>query len=405
MHGGVAVKVVVRAATAVALACSAAAACKAAAQEPIQVGLIAPLSGGSADFGTSALRGAQLAVDEINGVGGLLGRPLQLVVRDDHGDPAAGEAAALELVDQRKVAFTVGFCNTGVAMAALDIFQSRKHVLLVPCAQGTAVTKATPAAASYVFRMAPSDEMNASFLVREIVERRKLTRVAILADSTAYGSGGVADITAELAKHQLQPVHVARFALGVTTLQQELKQAKASGAQALVVYTVGPEQAVAATSRRELRWDVPFYAPWTLSFKGVLDAAGPDALEGTMMTQSIINDLANERRATFVARYARQTQSEPIGSLMAAAQSYDAVHLAMRALFRSRGDTSGDGLKQALENLPDTYQGVVTYRHPFSSQDHEAFSSNMVWLGVWRKGSIRYYYPEDAKLSAEVRRK
>lgn len=385
-----------------------AAATAAAAQtdKPLRVGLIAPLSGGSADFGNSVRFGAELAVKEINEVGGYLGRKLELVVRDDKANPDEGRKAAEDLVLKEKVDYTIGYCNTGVAMKSLDVFQDNKHLLMVPCSQGTAVTRKYPPAESMIFRVAPPDAINARFLVTDIVERRKLKKVAILADSTGYGDGGVKDISAELAARGLKPVHVARFGLGVASLVEPMKEARAAGAEALVVYTVGPEQAAAVRSRAEMGWKVPYFAPWPLSFRSVLEQAGAEALEGTMMAQSIIHDTANERRTAFLAGYYKHSSERHIGSLMAAAQSFDAVHLMLRAVWQTRGETSGPALKAALESLGRPYQGVVTtYAQPFSSADHDAFSENMVWLGVWRKGEIGFYYPEDARLSGSVRRK
>ncbi len=374
--------------------------------KPLRVGLIAPLTGGSADFGNSMRMGAELAVKEINEVGGYQGRPLELVIRDDMSQPDAGRKAAEDLVLKEKVSYTVGFCNTGVAMKALPVFQENKHLLMVPCAQGTAVTSTYPAAESFVFRLAPTDTMNARFLVDEVAGRRRISKIAILADNTAYGQGGVNDVSAELAKLGLKPVLVSRFDLGVSSLAEPMREARKAGAEALIVYTVGPEQAVAVKARQEIGWKVPFFAPWTLSFRGVLERAGAEALEGTMMAQSIIQDAANERRASFLARYVRSSKEARIGSLMSAAQGYDAVHLVLRALFASKGDTSGPALKAALEDLPNAYQGVVTtYRKPFSAQDHDAFSKNMIWLGVWRHGDIQFFYSDEAKLSAQVRRK
>ena len=374
---------------------------------PIRIGLIAPLSGGSADFGTSVRNGATLAVTEINAVGGYLGRPLELVVRDDKADPATGRAVAEDLVKVEQVAFTIGFCNTGVALRALEVFETARHLLMVPCSQGTAVTARTPPAQSYVFRIAPADHMNARFLVREVVERRNLRRVAILADRTGYGDGGVKDLTAELTRRQIEPVFVGRFDLGVRDLTALLQEARAAGAEAVINYTVGPEQAAAVKSRAAMGWRVPYFAPWPLSFSSVLKDAGPAALEGTLMAQSIIQDGAHERRASFLASYTRLHPAErPIGSLMAAAQSYDAVHLMLRALFQTRGNTSGPALKAALEDLKDPYRGVIsTFDRPFSKDDHDAFSDRMIWLGEWRGGRIVYHYPGDAKLSAVLRRK
>jgi branched-chain amino acid transport system substrate-binding protein len=373
---------------------------------PIRVGLIAPLTGGSADFGTSVLHGASLAVAEINEVGGYLGRRFELVVRDDMANPDEGRKAAQNLVQVEKVAFTVGFCNTGVAMKSLDVFQDNAQLLMVPCSQGTAVTTKYPPASSYIFRVAPPDVMNAAFLVAEIVDRRKVRKVAVFADQTGYGDGGLKDVTAELARRQLGPVRVVRFALGVRSLAAEMRAARDAGAEAVLVWTVGPEQAVAARSRAEIGWKVPYFAPWPLSFRSVLEQAGPDAIEGTMMAQTIIKDSANERRASFLARYARQAKEPRMGSLMAAAQSYDAVHLMLRAVFASKGDLSGPALKRALENIERPYQGVITtYAHPFSASDHDAFSPNMIWLGRWQHGEIVFHYAEDARLSAAVRRK
>jgi branched-chain amino acid transport system substrate-binding protein len=389
-----------------ALLLAAAMASSAQTQKPLRVGLIAPLSGGSADFGTSVRVGAELALKEINEVGGYLGRKLELVVRDDKANPDEGRKAAEDLVLKERVDYTIGYCNTGVAMKSLDVFQDHKHLLMVPCSQGTALTRKYAPAESTIFRMAPPDAMNARFLVSDIVERRKLKKVAILADTTGYGDGGVKDISAELKARGLEPAHVARFALGVTSLVEPMKEARAAGAEALVVYTVGPEQAAAVRSRAEIGWKVPYFAPWPLSFRSVLEQAGADALEGTMMAQSIIHDTANERRMSFLARYYRHSTEKRIGSLMAAAQSYDSMHLMLRAVFQTRGNTSGAALKQALENLERPYQGVVTtYARPFSPSDHEAFSQNMIWLGVWRRGEIGFYYADDARLSSLVRRK
>src|SRR6478672_7155621 len=89
--------------------------------QPIRLGLIFPMTGGSADMGNSARIGAQVAVDEINQVGGYLGRHLELVVRDDTANADVGLKLAEELVLKEKVTATIGFCNTGVAMKALDV--------------------------------------------------------------------------------------------------------------------------------------------------------------------------------------------------------------------------------------------------------------------------------------------
>ena len=370
----------------------------------LRVGFICPFSGGSADFGNSARLGAELATKEINEVGGFLGRKIELVERDDKANPDEGRKAAEDLVLKEKVEFTVGYCNTGVALKSLDVFQDHKHLLMVPVSTGSAVTAKYPAEQSMVFRLSPRDTVQAGFIVDDVA-KRGLTKVAVFADKTGYGEGGFKDVERFLAAKNLKPVYVARFDLGVKSLTAEMQAAKAAGADAIVGYTVGPELAVLAQARAEAHVTARFYGPWPLSFRTVWDKTN-GAAEGAIMVQSIIQDVANERRASFIARLKRYANGQPVGSLMAAAQTYDAVHLMLRALFQTKGDTSGDALKKALENLERPYAGVVTtHDKPFSASDHDAFTRNMVWLGVWRRGEIHYLYPEDAKRSSYIRRK
>ena len=387
---------------------SAAAFAQAAAPAPaggmLRVGFICPFSGGSQDFGNSARLGAELAVKEINEVGGYLGRRIELVERDDKANPDEGRKVSEDLVLKEKVAFTIGFCNTGVALKSLDVFQDHKHLLMIPVATGSALTAKYPAAQSLVFRLSARDLIQAAFLVDDIV-KRGFTRVALLADRTGYGEGGFKDIERFLAEKKLVPVYSARFDLGVKNLAQQVAQAKAAGAEVLVGYTVGPEFAVLAQARAEARFAGPLYGPWPLSLRTVADKAGP-AVEGSIMVQTIIQDMSNERRTSFIARLARSAGAQPVSSLMAAAQSYDAVQLMLRALFQTKGNTSADALKAALENLERPYAGVVTtHDRPFSATDHDAFTRNMVWLGVWRKGEIQFQYPDDAKRASVIRRK
>lgn len=374
------------------------------APNAVRIGFICPFTGGSQDMGNSARLGAELAVKEINEVGGYLGRPIQLVARDDKANPDEGRKVSEELVLKEKVAFTVGFCNSGVAMKSLDVFQDNKHLLVIPVATGSGLTAKYPAPSSYIFRMSARDTLQAGFLVDDIV-KRGLTRVALFADKTGYGEGGFKDVEKFLAEKKLQPVYTARFDVGVKSLTQQVAEAKAAGADVLVGYSVAPEMAVLAQARAEARFGGPLYGPWTLSLRTVVEKAGAST-DGSIMVQTIIPDLSNERRSSFIARLSRSAGGQPISSLMAAAQSYDAVQLMLRVLFQTKGNSSAEAMKAALENLERPYAGVVTtHDRPFSSGDHDAFTRNMIWLGVWRRGEIMFQYPDDAKRASIIRRK
>ena len=92
---------------------------------------------------------------------------------------------------------------------------------------------------------------------------------------------------------------------------------------------------------------------------------------------------------------------------MAAAQAYDATYLLMYALLGIRdGELGGVAVKNALENIQRIYYGVVaTYEKPFSLDDKEAISENMLVVGLVKGAGVTFAYPEDAKRNLFVQRK
>ncbi|HAJ14174.1 MAG TPA: ABC transporter substrate-binding protein [Comamonadaceae bacterium] len=370
---------------------------------PVRIGVVGPFTGPSADFGVPMLNGIKLAVDEINAVGGYLGRPLELVVKDDTADPDQGRKVAQELLNEKVVA-TIGFCNTGVALKAMDLFQDGKTPLIVPCATGTAITAKYPTPESYIFRVTGRDALQAPFMVEEIV-KRGWDKVAVFADTTGYGEGGYNDVVAALAAKNLKPVHVSRFALGVKDLSAELAAARSAGANVIYSYTVGQENAVIANGKKALGWKVPQVGPWTLSFPFFLDGA-KDAAEGALMVQTFIAEPSNERRASFLSGYTRKFQRK-VAVPMAAANAYDATYLLMYSFLGIRdGNLSGKAIKESLEGHMKTYYGVVTtYDKPFSAQDKDAITRNMLVIGMVKNGAITFAYPEDAKRNLIIHRK
>ncbi|MES2943141.1 MAG: ABC transporter substrate-binding protein [Pseudomonadota bacterium] len=370
----------------------------------LKIGVIGPFTGASADFGVPMFNGIQQAVDEINAVGGYLGRKLEIVRRDDQASPDVGLKMSQELVAEKVIA-TLGFCNTGVAAKSLEVFQNAKMPLIIPCATGTPLTAKYPAPESYIFRTSAKDSIQAPFVVEDIL-KRGWDKVAIFADTSGYGEAGLKDVEAALDAKKLKPVHIARFALGVKDLSEELKAAKAAGANVVFSYTVGPENAVIARGRQDLGWKVPQVGAWPLSFPFFIEG-GKEAADGALMAQTFIAEPSNERRASFLTSYARKFNVKKIPVPMAAAQGYDAVYILIYSLFGIRdGNLSGPSIKAALEGKSKTYYGVIaTYEQPFSRVDKDATTQNMLVMGMVKNGAVVFAYPEDAKRNLFVQRK
>ncbi len=374
------------------------------AQSTLRIGIVGPFTGPSADFGNPMLNGIKLAVDEINAVGGFLGRPLELVIKDDKANPDEGLKQSQALLAE-KITAVVGFCNTGVAAKSLDTFQTAQIPLIIPCATGSPLTAKFPGPQSYIFRTSAKDAIQAPFVVDDIV-KRGWSKVAIFADKSGYGEAGLQDVLKAMEAKKLKPVYVARFDVGVKNLDEEMKAAKASDADVIFSYTVGPENAVIARAKQALGWKVTQVGAWPLSFPFFIDGA-KDAADGALMAQTFIAEPSNERRASFLSAYARKYQTKRITVPMAAAQGYDAMYILMYSMFGLRdGNATGPAIKAALENIPRVYYGVVaTYDKPFSINDKDAITANMLVMGQVKNGLITFAYPEDAKRNLFVQRK
>ena len=377
---------------------------KTSAANTLKIGVIGPFTGPSSDFGLPMFNGIQLAVDEINKVGGYLGRPLEIVVKDDQSNPDTGLKLSQELVDEKVVA-TLGFCNTGVAAKSLETFQTAKIPLVIPCATGSPLTSKYPAAESYIFRNSAKGGIQIPFVIDDIL-KRGWDKVAVFADTTGYGEAGFQDIVKSLEAKNLKPVYVARFPVGVKDLSEELKAARAAGANVVFGMTVGPEHAAIARSRQAIGWNVPMASDWSLSYTSFIDLS-KEAGEGALMAQTFIGEPSNERRASFLSAYARKFNVKKVPVPVAAAQGYDAVYILLYSLLGIRdGNLNGPAVKAALENKNRVYYGVVsTYERPFSKEDKDAVTPNMLFMGVVRNGAVTFAYPEDAKRNLFVQRK
>lgn len=375
------------------------------AGDTIRIGVSCPMTGGSADMGISARNGIRLAVEEINAwAGGVAGKKIELLERDDLANPEAGKKIAEEFVGKDKVSATIGGCNTGVGMAMLDVYQNAKVPLIVPVATGTPLTKKFAASPDhYIFRVSPRDEVQAPFIVAEAL-KRGFRKVAIFADTTGYGEAGKIDVEKALSAQNIQPVSVQRFALGVSDLSEQVNLAKAAGADVVISYTVGPEAAVLAKSIAKQKWSVPIIGSWPLSWRNFIDPAG-SAGEGALVAVSFIQQASFQRRNAFISAYKQKYNSPVIPAPMAAAQGYDAMMILFYAIHQAQSDDPVK-IKAALENLDRPVSGVITtYDKPFSKTDHDALSGNMLVMGVIRKGHIDYAYKEDAQKSFVVQRK
>lgn len=362
------------------------------AADPIKIGVSGPFTGGSSPMGVSMRDGVKLAVTEINTKGGILGRQIQLVERDDEAKNERGVQVAQELINKEKVVATVGYINTGVSLASQRFYQEAKIPVINNVATGSVVTKqflAPEFPDNYIFRTSANDRIQSAMIVEEAINKRKFTKVAILADSTNYGQLGREDLEKALHKKDVTPVAVEKFNIKDVDMTAQLLKAKQAGAQAILTYAIGPELAQIANGMEKLGWKVPMIGSWTLSMGNFIDNAGKNG-EGALMPQTFIQEPNTPKRAAFITAYqkAYNPSNGRIPSPVSAAQGYDSIYL-LAAAIKQAGSTEGPKVRVALESLNEKVEGLVTtYDKPFTHDDHEAIKLGIPVMGEVKGGHV-----------------
>jgi branched-chain amino acid transport system substrate-binding protein len=360
------------------------------AADPIKIGVAGPFTGGSAPMGVSMRDGVKLAVADINAKGGVLGRQIQLIERDDEAKPERGVQIAQELINKEKVVATVGYINTGVALASQRFYQDAKIPVMNNVATGSIITKQfADQPENYIFRNAANDQIQSQMIIKEAVDNRKFKKVAILADSTNYGQLGREDLEKVLASRSMKAVAVEKYNIKDVDMTAQLLKAKQAGAEVVLTYGIGPELAQIANGMEKLGWKVPLIGSWTLSMANFIDNAGKNG-NGTRMPQTFIQDPTTPKRKAFIDAYAK-AYNPPQGRMpspVSAAQGYDSIYL-LAAAIKQAGSTDGPKVKAALENLTEKVDGVVTsYSKPYSKDNHEAITAEITVFGEVKDGKV-----------------
>lgn len=158
------------------------------AQETVKVGLVAALSGQSAKSGEAITRGLEIAIDEINAAGGVLGKKLELVRRDDESNPAKGLLAARELVQKEKAAALFGGIDTPVSLAIVPFANQAKVPFVGVWAAGTGITR-NGAEENYVFRVSAVDELVDEALIDYVGKAHGGKKPGLMLINNPWGGG------------------------------------------------------------------------------------------------------------------------------------------------------------------------------------------------------------------------
>src|SRR3989440_3544162 len=279
------------------------------AADSLKLAITGPFSGGSAPMGVSMRDGAKLAINEINSKGGIpVGSAklkIEIIERDDEAKNERGALIAQELASMPDLSGVIGSVNTGVVMAG-DRHLEEKGItkIITPAAGSASMTQWIGKTQDLpIFRFAAHDGIQASMVVEEAI-KRNFKKVAILHDATNYGVSGRDDLQREIKKQgdKLQVVATEKFNIGDKDMTTQLLPAKSGGAQAILIWAIGPELAAVANGKAKMGMAAPLIGGWTLSMSNFIDNAGKNG-NGALMPQTFIEDPITPKAKAFIEAY------------------------------------------------------------------------------------------------------
>lgn len=318
--------------------------------DTITVGLITPLSGDGASYGQTEQNVTTLAVDKINGAGGIDGKKLAVIYEDGKCDGKDATDAIQKLISIDKVDIVLGGTCSAETLAAGPIAMAAHVILFSSFSSNPAISNI----GAYMFRNSPSDSDVGALDANAMAA--KFTRVAILSEDTDYSQGVQTVMQGVFQQKNISVVDDEVYTSDTTNFQSYLTKIKQADPQA--VYMNPGTSAIAGgimvKEARQLGITVPIYGNFSL--------ATPDALKagGTYMNGVIVSDtspLSSEGDQLW-AEYEQKFGGEPANKYLMGA-AYDRVMIIKNALTAVGDDP--DKIKDFLHAMPDFSGAVGTY--------------------------------------------
>ena len=233
-----------------------------AAKDPIQVGYLPALTGPSSSTGIGINRGLQLAVKEINDAGGIDGRQIELITRDTQSDPTKAVNGAAELTRGQKVSVVFGPVNSGESLAVVPLLARTNTPQMHPC---WVDSLADPQKYPMCFRNGPTNQQIGAAANRYVLEVLKRKKVAVISDTTGYGTASVNAYVPMLKDKGGDVVYQSNVDAANPDLKPELLRMQSAGAEAIMPWSVNAGfLSRIINTRGQMGWDVPIVGQTTL---------------------------------------------------------------------------------------------------------------------------------------------
>ena len=347
--------------------------CNREAANSLRIGAALPLTGDTAYYGQDSKRGIDLAVDEINASGGVLGKRIDVIYEDTQGQGRVAVSAVRKLISADDVQVIIGAGTSTETLAVQPIVDENKRLLISPVSSSAAITKVGGA---YVFRSVPSDGFQAVDLAHWILERGT-KKVAVVFVNQSWGASLKDGFVQEFTAGHGEVLGVEASDLDQKDFRTILTSLKAKKADALVAFVYAKEGGQLLKQARELGISTQFFGgdPWTK--QEFADAAGA-AANGVLFTTPALYD--GPEFQAFAQRYQAKYGAAPG---IYESHGYDCAKLIAKA-FTDAGNVTGPAVRAAMAAIRG-YRGVTG---DTTFDEHGDVTSKHFARMVWDAGAV-----------------
>src|SRR6202047_450583 len=312
------------------------------AQDTIKIGEFGSLTGGNASFGISQNNGVQMAFEEVNSSGGVLGKKIDLTVEDNQTKQGQPTTTVKKLIPEDHVVALIGEVASSKTLEAAPIAQASKIPLIATAATNPAVTQT----GDYVFRVCFTDDFQAVVIARFVLETLQKKKVAFMTDVKQDYSVGLTKIAKEyLEKNGGEIVKEQSYSSDDKDFRAQLTAIKAAAPDVIIITGYYPEAALIAKQARQFGIKATLVGGdgWDGSS---LITVGGKAIEGSYFSNHFSVEDTSPLVQTFVQKYKQKYNATPDAF---AALGYDAMKLLADAITRA-GSTDSDKLREGIQN-------------------------------------------------------
>jgi branched-chain amino acid transport system substrate-binding protein len=355
--------------------------------QTIKIGAIFAVTGPASYLGSPEEKTARLFVDGLNKSGGLLGRKVELIVKDSGGSSEKAVSFAKQLIDENAVCAIIGPSSSGESMAIRELCDKSK-VALVSCAAAETIVDPV---LKYVFKTPQKDSYVAKWAF-QTMKAKGITKLAVVASNTGFGSGGKAQLEKFAPDFGIAIVLSEQYDSNATDLSPLLTKVKASGAQAVINWSVEPAQSIIAKNMKQIDLAIPLFQSHGFGNIKYVQAAGA-AAEGIIFPcgrLTVADDLpATDPQKALLQKYKKDyetTYKEDVSTF--GGHAYDALLILTTAIANAKSDDPTK-IAEAIPKIKGLAGTAGIFN--FTDADHNGLGMDSIVMQTVKNGKFALY--------------